>query len=66
LVLTPRYYGIDFSDKNNGGLSFNGGLLLLKEYNENLNLKELQNNSKFVIIGRLKKEPDCSDMFNVR
>lgn len=56
LVLTPRHYGIDFSDINNERLSFNGGLLLLKEYDEKLNQEELQYNSKFVIIGSFRKD----------
>ncbi|GHT79673.1 hypothetical protein AGMMS50262_23640 [Bacteroidia bacterium] len=55
LVLFPRHYGIDFSDLGDKRLAFNGGLLL-KKYNENLSEKELEENSKFVIIGSFRKE----------
>jgi hypothetical protein len=55
LVLFPRHYGVDFSDLEDKRLAFNGGLLL-KEYNENLSEKELEENSKFVIIGSITKE----------
>lgn len=54
LILFPRHYGFDFSDLEDKRLAFNGGLLL-KEYNENLSEKKLEENSKFVIIGSFKK-----------
>jgi len=41
LILSPRHYGIDFSNLND---------------NESLSEKELQENTRFVIIGSIRKE----------
>ena len=55
LVLFPRHYGYNFANFSNEIIAFNGGLLLI-EYNEGLTEKELEENSKFVIIGSIRKE----------
>jgi hypothetical protein len=54
LILTSRHYGVDFSNFNDERLAFNGSVLLI-EYNEQLNENELLKNTKFVIIGSVKK-----------
>ena len=54
LILFPRHYGYDFSNFYNEIIAFNGGLLLT-EYDENLSEKELEENSKFVIIGSIRE-----------
>jgi len=55
LILSPRHYGIDFSNLNDKRLTFNGSLLF-KDYDESLSEKELQENTRFVIIGSIRKE----------
>jgi len=55
LILTPRHYGYDFSNFQNEIIAFNGGILL-REYNEELSENELRENTKFVIIGSIRKE----------
>ena len=54
LILTPRHHGYDFSNFHDGIIAFNGSILLM-EYNEQLGESELKENSKFVIIGSLRK-----------
>ncbi|MDD2256021.1 MAG: hypothetical protein PHQ26_06585 [Bacteroidales bacterium] len=55
LILTPRHQGNDFSDLPNELVVVNGSLLL-KDYDETLNEKELREKAKFVLIGSIKKE----------
>ena len=55
LILTPRHQGNDFSELNNEFVVVNGSILV-GEYNEGLSEKDLQSNSKFKIIGSIRKE----------
>jgi hypothetical protein len=57
LILTPRYYGCDFSNFQNDTIAFNGSILL-REYDEQLSENSLQENAKFVIIGAIKKRDE--------
>ncbi|EQA71114.1 hypothetical protein [Leptospira noguchii] len=51
LVLLSRHTGYHFDSlETNKFWTFGGGLLLTKDY-ENMNRKELEKNSKYVIIG---------------
>lgn len=54
LVLTPRHSGYDFSTLSDEIIAFNGSVLL-KNYDVKMNENELMKNSKFVIIGSLRK-----------
>ncbi|WP_078125160.1 hypothetical protein [Leptospira alexanderi] len=57
LVLLSRHTGHHFDSLEiNGFWTFGGGLLLTKDY-ENMNRKELEKNSKYVIIGSFDYEP---------
>lgn len=54
LVLLSRHTGYHFDTlKTSGFWTFGGGLLLTKDY-ENMNRKELEKNSKYVIIGSIR------------
>jgi hypothetical protein len=55
LMLSPRNRGNDFSDLQNKLIIVNGSILF-KEYDETLSEKELQENTKFVIIGSIRIE----------
>jgi hypothetical protein len=55
LILTPRHYGYDFFDFKDEIIAFNGSILL-REYDEQLSENALLENTKFVIIGSIKKE----------
>jgi hypothetical protein len=54
LILFPRYKENNFSDMKRR-IDINGGLLL-ETYIENFSEKELENKSKFVIIGSIRKD----------
>jgi len=55
IILTPRHQDNDFSELASELIVINGSVLL-KEYNEKLSEKELQQNAKFEIIGSIRKE----------
>jgi hypothetical protein len=57
LVLTPRDLDGSFYELKNDFdyLTVNGGLLLV-EYDENYNEKIVKDNSKFIIVGGVRKE----------
>ena len=55
LILIPRHCGHDFSKLQDEIIVFNGSILL-REYSEQLSEKELRKDSKFVIIGSLRRE----------
>lgn len=55
LVLTPRYKDEEISELQNELVVVNGSLLL-KEYSAELSERELQEYSRFVIIGSIRKE----------
>jgi hypothetical protein len=55
LILTPRHQDNNFSDLRDKLIVVNGSLLL-KEYNQELSEQELKDNSKFEIVGSIRKE----------
>lgn len=57
LVLTPRDLGGNFNELKNdvNYLTVNGGVLLM-EYNLSINEEIAKDNSKFIIIGSIRKE----------
>ena len=55
LILFPRYQGDNFLNFENEIIAFNGNVMLI-DYNEQLCEKELLKNTKFVIIGTIRKD----------
>ena len=57
LILYPRHVDSDFSDLNKGAdfVTINGSLLLV-DYMDDLDEQELNQNSKYFIIGAIRKE----------